>query len=624
MCGIAGIIRFDDKRISADRLEVMVRSLAHRGPDGWGVKVWDRMGIGHRRLSIIDLETGSQPMSNEDGTKWITFNGEIYNYKELHIELAKIGHRFTSRSDTEVIIHAYEEWGTECLQKLRGMFAFAIVDLNLKTVFIARDHFGIKPLYYRRQGNRFTFASELHALKGGDPTGLQGDLCSVEAFLRFQYIPAPRTIYRNVFKLPAAHYLVIHENGTLNGPFQYWEMPVRSGSRRLSESQWIEKTESVVQESVKAHLVSDVPFGVFLSGGVDSSIVAWKMAETLGDRVKAFSIGFNEEAFSELEHAQVAAGVLKMDWQSRNVEETSLSMLPELLEHCGEPFGDDSIIPCWHLARLAREHVPMVLSGDGGDEGFGGYDFYRDWLKDRAVARFVRHSARLHVRSAAKAMVDILRFQSKGGALAEWTARMGFVSEPIRLQLWKHDLRPLVREFRLPDRLQVPPNVGRGIGMPRFLDYQFYLPDDILHKVDISSMCHGLEVRTPLIDREVVQHAWEIPESLLYKQDKGNFQGKYLLRKMLQGQFSGEFINRPKQGFALPRAGWFKRDLPGRKMLLEEVGQARSRLQDCFNMRTIETMLQETEVTQSGNPLWLLFVFSIWLNRNPKVTFTVS
>ena len=378
MCGIAGIVYLNGAIAGPEDISRMLELIKHRGPDGEGRLLRDNIAIGHRRLAIIDLNTGSQPMSNENGTIWITFNGEIYNYKHLREYLEKKGHIFRTQSDTEVIIHLYEEYNTDAVNHLRGMFAFVIADFNMKNLFLARDHFGIKPLYYRSQPNFFTFASELPALRKVENKPPIGDLRMVDIFLRFSYIPSPYTIYKDIYKMNPGEFILVSFNGDIIEKKKYWDSKFDYPEEQKKQVT-IKEIESVLEESVSAHLVSDVPFGVLLSGGVDSSLVAIEMAKNLKDQVKAYTIDFNEEYFSERIYAEKIADQFNLNHTVKLVKEESIEILPDLISHFGEPFGDPSIIPTWYVAGMARKFVPMVLSGDGGDETFAGYGSYLQW-----------------------------------------------------------------------------------------------------------------------------------------------------------------------------------------------------------------------------------------------------
>lgn len=626
MCGIAGILRFDGIESSPDEIERMTRAIAHRGPDGQGVMRRDGVALGHRRLAIIDLETGAQPMKNEDENVWLTFNGEIYNYKQLTSELEACGHRFATRSDSEVIVHAYEEWGPECVKRFRGMFAFAIADFAKRRMLFARDHFGIKPLYYRTGPGFVAFASELAALRSVDAPPPGGSLAAIEYFLRFQYIPTPHTIYDDTWKLAPASYLVVGFDGSHGDPVRYFDVEF-TGDGPHDAGELEQQTEHVIRESVTAHLVSDVPFGVFLSGGIDSTLVAMEMARILDTPVRAFGIGFKEREFDELEYAREAAKRCGVELITDIVRETeAAAILPSLVEHYGEPFGDTSSIPTWFVSRLAREHVPMVLSGDGGDEAFGGYDSYRMWLtmpSNRKALDLLRAG---HPRGAAKAYMRARRRRATGESLAtEWQRHIGYVDRDSREGLWRTEHRDLVSvpSSRFEESAKRAASLDE-LSFAQYLDYQTYLPNDILTKVDVASMYHGLEVRTPLIDRVVVDHAGRVPVDFrMHSNGSGHPVGKYLLKRILSREFPDSFVYRRKMGFAMPRSRWFLGSGAFRQLLERVVLDPDSPLNRIFNASEMRRQIdRHSETFDNSGQLWLLLVLGIWLEQNPDVMFS--
>jgi asparagine synthase (glutamine-hydrolysing) len=626
MCGIAGILRWSDPPLRPGEVERMTAAVSHRGPDGVGFLRRDGVALGHRRLAIIDPEAGHQPMSNEDETVWLVYNGEMYNFPELRDELAGKGYRFETHCDTEVVIHAYREWGPECVKKFRGMFAFALADFSRRRLLLARDHFGIKPLYYRAGDGYLAFASELPALRRVDNAPPAGNLEAVEFFLRYQYIPTPHTIYAGVRKLPPASYLVADFDGHHGEPTRYWDFRFepRSG---LSDGEWEERAESVIRDSVKAHLISDVPFGVFLSGGVDSTLVAAEMSRILDRPVRAFSIGFEEERHSELPYAEEAARRCGIELHTEVVRGDMLAVLPDLVAHYGEPFGDSSAVPTWHVSRLARAHVPMVLSGDGGDEGFGGYENYARWMEGspweqaRGAAREgAPRAAFWWLRKAAR------QYLAEGtlNRLSQWQGYNLYLQEGERRALWRdefHDL--LARRCEVFEEADAKARKSPRLSYAQYLDYQTYLPCDILTKVDVASMYHGLEVRTPLIDLRVVELAASLPAGLRFRRNgSGEVTRKYLLKRLLGKTFPPEFVRRKKQGFGIPRAEWFYEGQPGRRMFEQFVLDPASRLYDWFRPEQVRDSFEShrPERDNSG-ALWLLLVLGIWLEQNPEVSF---
>ncbi len=628
MCGIAGIVRWDDApQGRREEVERMTKAIDHRGPDGVGFYARAAVALGHARLAIIDPEGGYQPMANADETVVVIYNGEMYNFWEVRAELEAKGRSFRTRCDTEVVIAAYEEWGAECVKRFRGMIAFAPADFRARKLGGARDHFGIKPLYYRTGRGYFAFASELAALREVDDATPTGNLDAVELYLRFQYVPTPHTIYREVLKLPPACYAVVHFDGRVEGPTRYWDLRFEPESG-LTDDEWEERAAEVLRDSVKAHLISDVPFGVFLSGGVDSSLVASEMSRLLKHPVQAFSIGFREREHSELPYAEEVARRCGIELRTEVVREDMLSILPDLVAHYGEPFGDSSAVPTWYVSRLARRHVPMVLSGDGGDEGFAGYDNYARWMDASPLRR-----ARASVRDAApRAALYWLRqaagqYAARGtlNRLAEWQENNLYFGEEARRSLWRGEYERLVgrgcEAFEEADRR------ARGLSRlsyAQYLDYQTYLPCDILTKVDVASMYHGLEVRTPLIDLRVVELAARLPPEQRFRRNgSGEVTRKYLLKKLLGRRFPKEFVGRKKRGFGIPRSEWFAAGQSGRKLWERVVLNPESRLYEWFRPEAVRAQMSAHERGPEDNSgaLWLLVVLGIWLEQNPRVQF---
>jgi asparagine synthase (glutamine-hydrolysing) len=625
MCGIAGILRWKGEPLRPLEIERMTKAINHRGPDGEGFLKRDRVALGHRRLAIIDLQSGQQPMSNGDETNWVTYNGEIYNYLELTHELQQKGYRFATRSDTEVVLHAYKEWGPECVKRFRGMFAFGLVDFKDRKILLARDHFGIKPLFYRTGDGYLAFGSELGALRHVDDTPPTGSLEAIDLYLRFQYIPTPHTIYREVHKLPPASYMLIDFDGHSKGPVRYWDLKFEAEDG-LSDHDWEERAEAVIQDSVKAHLVADVPFGVFLSGGIDSSLVALEMSRILQRPLQAFTIGFDEKPYSEIEYAKEAAKRCGVELCSEIVRGDALRILPDLVSHYGEPFGDSSAIPTWYVSRLARRHVPMVLSGDGGDEAFGGYDSYANWIGAHPALR-ARRLVRSAPRASFRLMLQTMRRFLVGGSLnnlAEWQKHILYVGEKHRRLLWRDQYQDLPGLG-----CQVFEEAGRKahrwnrLAYAQYLDYQTYLPCDILTKVDVASMYHGLEVRPPLVDVRVVELAARLPYDQRF--GRNGSEGpvrKKLLKRILGKTFPAEFVHRKKQGFAIPAATWFLPGNSGRKLVEQVLTDPFSRLNSFFEPTQIRSYLQRhNEDKDTSGTLWLLLVLGLWLEQNPEVHF---
>jgi asparagine synthase (glutamine-hydrolysing) len=635
MCGIAGIISRKGMPPDEAILQKMTDALAHRGPDGQGHFVRNGVGLGHRRLSIIDPALGQQPMCNEDGSVWVTFNGEIYNYQSLRGQLEKLGHRFKTHCDTEVLVHGYEQWGKALVEKCRGMFAFCVVDFGKRRGMLARDHFGIKPLYWRvTEGDegRITFASELNAIKVaakslGEP--LAGNLFAVELFFRYQYIPAPATIYEGVRKLGAAERVEFDLDGWVGEPERYWRLEF-DPDFKTSESEWEERLNGALRESVNAHLRSDVPFGVLLSGGIDSSLVALNMSRLLARPVKAFSIGFSEAEFSEVEYAKIVADKCGIELVTQTIGDDFWDRLPGLVEHYGEPFGDSSAVPTWAVSRLARESVPMVLSGDGGDEAFGGYETYLGWMNPSVAdpwKRLKKLKSATELRSLAWAVAR-RGWQSSWAVALEWIRLNQYSTWSFRHAIWNKEFHPLIaRSDPLFARSHIEAPRTDAVAYAQYMDYQTYLPNDILTKVDVASMYHGLEVRTPLIDLNVVEVARRLPMKMRVRRGKeanrfGGWEGKLLPKRLLERDFPESFVRRSKKGFAIPKNRWFLPEGNGRRILEEVVLGEGSRLHDLLDRKTVEaTVASHSLGNDRSNFLWLLMILGIWLEQNGEVGF---
>jgi len=614
MCGIAGIIRFNQP-ISSAEIEGMTSALAHRGPDGDGIWIEDNIALGHRRLAIIDLATGKQPMSNEDGSIWVSFNGEIYNFMELRRELTEKGHLFRTHSDTEVIVHAYEQWGDDCVKRFRGMFAYGIVDKIKKRIFLARDHLGIKPLVYYFDANCFAFASEIQALRQVDGVKLDLDLQGIDQYLWLQYIPAPRSVFKQIRKLPPAHRMSVTFDGRISEQEEYWRLEFRPDNRK-TEAEWLVELEAVLYDSVKAHLISDVPFGAFLSGGVDSSAIVAYMAQILDKPVKTFSIGFEEEDFNELKFAHIAAKRWGTDHHVEIVKPDALAILPELVRHYGEPFGDSSAIPTFYVCRLARQYVPMVLTGDGGDEAFGGYHSYLAWMA------YLQHES-VQKRPLWRKALSPLAYRlfperyphlaKPSPTLTNWLGFINYMSKSWRIRLWRREYKFLAKNpLEVFEREFAHTTDYSGANKVQYMDIKTYLPFDILTKVDVASMIHSLEVRTPIVDKKVMEFAATIPEAInLNNNCGGAWQGKLLLKKLLTKYYSHDFLYRYKMGFAVPIQKWFARDGSLHDELRDRLLGSSSTLKEYFEPKTISVLIKANHT----GPLWLLLFFEEWLRQ---------
>jgi asparagine synthase (glutamine-hydrolysing) len=553
MCGILGIIK-NNQIIEKDAFAQLNDVQVHRGPDAGGVWFSQDLSValGHRRLSIIDLDLGSQPMLSGDGGLIITFNGEIYNYQELKSELIRRDHNFKTNSDTEVILNSYKEWGGECVKKFRGMFAFAIVDQNKKELFLARDQFGIKPLVYYHSEDIFCFASEIRTLAKIKNLDLALNYSSIDYYLWLQYIPDPITIYKNIWKLEAAHSMRIDLYGKIIEKKRYW-FPEFNPRYDKTEEEWIEGFEEVICDSVKMHTVSDVPVGAFLSGGIDSTIISQNLS-IVSSNFKTFSIGFEEEEYNELMYSQEVSKKIGSGHYQKVIIPDFFPVMGKLVEYYGEPFGDSSAIAAYFVSKLASEKVKVVLSGDGGDELFGGYNSYVAW-QDRMDKKSKR-SMLLNIARSLMGKIRPYKYVPEKPTLECWMNLVEYFNYYNRRYLWKKEYhQQLNKKYVFFDNYKDSFTKNSLVHKAQLFDLTNYLPFDILKKVDIASMINSLEVRVPFLDKKVAEYALTMPEEVNKKGEK--WEGKKILKKILDKNFSSSFIYRKKQGFAIPLDTWF-------------------------------------------------------------------
>jgi asparagine synthase (glutamine-hydrolysing) len=596
MCGIFGVCGNQaGGPKSLDVLRAMGEALFHRGPDEGGIHTEPGVGLGMRRLSIIDLKTGHQPLANEDRSVWVVFNGEIYNYRELTAGLLARGHRFATASDTETLVHLYEEYGADCVRHLRGMFAFALWDARKQTLLLARDRLGIKPLYYAQTPPGLVFGSELKALVTSPWVRRRVDPSALAAYLKFGYVPDPLSILEGVVKLPPGHVLLM-KDGRAGTPQRYWEPTshFRGTDEAVDETEAGARLWNLLGDAVRSHLVSDVPVGAFLSGGVDSSMVVGLMAREAGVPVKTFSVGFGEEEYNEAPYARRVAEWFGTEHHQLIATPQDLGLLEQVLAACDEPFADASAIPTYLVSRLARQHVKVVLSGDGGDELFAGYDRY---VVDRRERRR-GHLADLGWGAPLRFVSDVLPEGTRGKNFLRHFSlpRMARYLDAISLfpdQALRDLLEPGVASASPPlfDEILRDSRGLDPLSRLQDLDLRTYLPGDILTKVDRMSMAHSLEARVPLLDHPLVEFACGLPSGLRMRDG----QTKYLLRRILHGRVPDEVLTRPKQGFAVPLRSWFGERLPsffrdrlGNGSRLEEIGirpRAVRALVDLFEQR---------------------------------------
>jgi asparagine synthase (glutamine-hydrolysing) len=632
MCGICGIIDLSGGRGLESRIQDMSDSLSLRGPDDSGTYFNYRenmraaqdisAGLGHRRLSIIDLKSGRQPMHNENRSLWVILNGEIYNYPELRADLKKKGHLFTTLSDTEVVVHLYEEYHSECVRYLRGMFAFAVWDEPNKTLFLARDRIGKKPLLYHYKNGRFIFSSEFASILKSRLIGKEINFEALDHYLTLGYISAPLTIYKDIFKVPHAHTLTLKEGQVKIN--KYWDLEYYPKSD-ISEEEAGEELMRLFEESVSMRLRSDVPLGSFLSGGVDSSGVVAMMAKLSSQKVKTFSIGFDEKDFCELKYARKIAGIFNTDHHEFVVKPDALSILPLLVERYGEPYADSSCIPTYYVSRETREFVTVALNGDGGDESFAGYDRYHAMLMAQNYMKWhplFRKAARgicaLFPDSADQK--NTLRRIKRFFEAAELPADKRYLRWT---GIWNARLKELAYDDTFKTRIAsgvLEADMGAAINknsgwhlVDRLLkrDVSSYLPYDLLVKVDIASMANSLEARSPLLDHKFMEFAARLP--VRYKL-KGRVK-KYILKKALEGSIPKENLYRRKMGFAIPAGNWLRNELKG--LLYDTVLSSKALGRGYFKAEAIKGMVNEHTRGKSDYTyqIWSLLMLELWHRR---------
>jgi asparagine synthase (glutamine-hydrolysing) len=624
MCGIVGVVNLDGARADSTLLARMNEAIRHRGPDEEGAYLEGHVGLAMRRLAIIDLAGGQQPIANEDRTCWIVFNGEIYNYRELKKRLEDLGHRFRTDCDTEAIVHAYEEFGANCPRHLRGMFAFAIWDTRRQELFLARDRVGKKPLLYAKTPGAFVFGSEFTALLPHPAVSRDVDREAVHHYLSFMCVPAPMTAYRSIRKLEPGHSLTLTRDGQLKTE-RYWQ-PDFTRKIEITEEEAGARALELLREAVRVRLMSEVPLGAFLSGGVDSSAVVTLMAEESGTPVKTFSIGFDEQDFSELHHARRVAERVGADHHEFVVRPDALEVLPTLVEHYGEPYADSSAIPTYYVSRETRRHVTVALNGDGGDECFAGYERYAAMrlseryrklpavLRERVIRQAV---ALLPASELRRGRVRSLKRFLRAASLPPVERYLRWVSvfdAQAKGELYTEEFR---RETAASGAGQwLAPWFARANGAgvvdaALLADTMTYLPNDLLVKVDIASMAVSLEARSPFLDHHVIEFAASLPEGLKLRR----LTTKYLLKKALRGLLPRENLTRGKMGFGVPVGHWLRGPMQGflREQLLSERSARRGLLRPEAVRRLVE--LHARGERDLGNQLWTLLMLELWFQR---------
>ncbi|MBL4606011.1 MAG: asparagine synthase (glutamine-hydrolyzing) [Flavobacteriaceae bacterium] len=560
MCGISGIINCDkDQFIDITELSKMTDVIKHRGPDGYGYWTYRNIGLGHRRLSIIDKEGSAQPMSIEEENFTLTYNGEVYNFQELKEELVTLGATFKTKGDTEVVLRSYEQWGVACLHRFRGMFSFAIVDKVKQEVFLARDHFGIKPLLYYTGKDHFLFGSEIQQLVKHSSFKKEINYNALSEYLKFGYIPSPLTIYSDVHKLDPGNYIRVNFEGEIIEKREYYDLDFKP-NQAFSYEHWVEETEKAIDTSVNYHKIADVPYGAFLSGGIDSSLIASSLAKQ-GKGVDAFTMGFDNKQFNEVPYAKEVARKYDLKHHIEYVDMSDVEdVLPKLVQHYGEPFSDSSAIPTYYITKKIRETLPVVLSGDGGDEAFGGYYSYQNFLKI-AAPNAPKHHYKNQIKSLLKHVGMQYPTTPRKPDINDWINLVSYHNEEKAARLLNEDVLKEVNTRSEIYHKWYEKAKTRGYDTyttASYLDYKTYIHGDILTKVDIASMMNSLEVRTPLIDKEIIDLMSKIPSKYkIGRNREGAWNKKMILNSIAEKRFGTHFIQRKKQGFSVPLQDWF-------------------------------------------------------------------
>ncbi|SNS81542.1 asparagine synthase (glutamine-hydrolysing) [Noviherbaspirillum humi] len=630
MCGIVGIFDMRGKRdIDRQVLAGMNESQHHRGPDEGGLHIERGVGLGHRRLSVIDLSSGQQPLFNEDGSVVIVFNGEIYNFRSLMQELRNLGHQFRTNCDTEVIVHAWEQWGEDCVKRLRGMFAFGIWDRNRKTFFVARDRMGIKPLYYAfLPDGQFLFGSELKTLLAHPGMQRVIDPCAVEEYFAYGYVPEPRTIYRDACKLSPGHTLCMRVGEQRPVQKPYWDVPFRPHAP-AAEKDVAHELDIRLRDAVQSHMVADVPLGAFLSGGVDSSAVVALMAQANSEPVNTCSIAFDDPNYDESEYAQQVAKQYRTRHYSEVVDKDDYDLIDTLARLYDEPYADSSAIPTYRVCQLARKRVTVALSGDGGDENFAGYRRYRLAMAENRVRSLMPSALRKPLFGTLGKLYpkadwapQVFRAKTTFEALSRdlvdgYFHGVSTMPDRVRAQLFSQKFKHQLQGYRAIEVMREHASrapTDDPLALIQYLDMKTWLPGDILTKVDRASMAHALEVRVPLLDHELVEWISGLPSEMKLK----GAEGKHIFKKTLEPLLSRDILYRKKMGFSIPLASWLRGPLRDRvrKALLSE------RMADSaiFDMGYIRMLIDQHQSGQNDHStaLWSLLMFDAFLaNTTP-------
>ncbi len=623
MCGIAGKLNFGGNAVEPREIKRMLDTILYRGPDDEGIYTHSSVGLGQRRLSIIDLRRESTaPLPNEDGSIWIVLNGEIYNFQELRTKLLEQGHVFRTGSDTEVIVHLYEEYGIDCLQHLRGMFAFVIWDSTKQWLFAARDRLGKKPFFYTSSPMRFLFASEIKAITADSSVSATPDFDAIDRYLTSQYVPAPLTAFAEIHKLPAGHYLLC------TGPNQirvtpYW-FPAQTPKTTLTQTEATEQLLAILKDAVRLRMIADVPIGAFLSGGVDSGAVVALMAMQSSTPVKTFSIGFNEERYNELPFARLLADRYGTEHHEFTVTPSALDILPQMIRHYNEPFADSSAIPTYYLSQATRQHVTVALSGDGGDESFAGYQHYAmmqrlasfDWMPE-SLRMTGTHALRVplqwfHGNERALKLDKVLGMVGTN-LPTRYHHFLGIVKDQEKDRLYTAKFLELIRASRSEQDIWDIPWVATEdlVDWMMAHDQTHYLPDCLMVKTDISSMANSLEVRCPLLDHKLVEFAWSLPSHW-----KMNGKGqKIIFKNAVRSLLPDGILHKPKSGFSVPLAQWFRTELSKllKDALLSDQSIARGLFDPGWLRRMVNDHLEGRR--EWTNRLWAILCLELWFRE---------
>jgi len=621
MCGITGFVNFDGSPADRSILGSMNDAIFHRGPDEDGHYLGENVGMAMRRLSIIDLASGQQPIPNQDSSKWIVYNGEIYNYQELRTDLEKRGHKLSTKSDTEAVVHLYDEYGPDCLQFFRGMFAFAIWDKNDRSLFIARDRVGKKPLLYSHQPNGdLIFGSEFRALLAHPSVSREVDHEAIDDYLSYLCVPAPKTAFKHIRKLEPGHWLR-WKDGKIE-THRYW-LPDFSRKIKISEEDAIEETTRILRESTRLRMISEVPLGAFLSGGVDSSAVVALMAQESERPVKTFSIGFEEQDFSELKFARRVAEHVGAEYNEFIVRPNAVEILPTLVEHYGEPYADSSAIPTYYVSCETRQHVTVALNGDGGDESFAGYERYaamsmaKHYQRIPSILRRSLLELPLNAIPTSETKRSRLRDAKRFLSAAQLPDAQRYFrwnttfTEEAKSELYSDEFRHSLngsRPFGLIESWFEKANGGGIVDDAMFVDQMTYLPNDLLVKVDIASMANSLEARSPLLDHKVIEFAASLPESIKVK----GRETKTLLKKVASRLVPPEVIYRRKMGFGVPVGAWLRGEM--RPFLEETILSEKSLKRGIMQPDVIRRYVYEHTDLQvdHSSRLWSLLMLELW------------